>query len=314
MITKESLLEAKDSINEAVLRIKQKYSRNVDNKTIFFVVEGNDDIPFYATKGETFLPENWKIEMINARNRKKVVDAYNKIDWNVYDKNRILFFIDRDLSDYTGEETPTSNNLYVTSKYSIENDLCTVETYLKVVKFYFHLEDIDENDELALNEFYNSCWCEFEKFSIKIMAQILFWKVNNIGSNYSNFKIQNIFFLHNNALCLKDEYINERALLQAFCLQCNVPFNEHNLTPIISQLNSIHTPYEYIRGKYIVTFFVKLLKYTSQHSDMIIPSKRKAKDTLSVGFEDCVLKLCGIMSVPVSLKNFFERMKEAIMN
>ncbi len=314
MLTKESLIEAKKSTNEAILKIKQKYSCNPESKKIIFVVEGKDDIPYYATKCESFLPDGWRIEIINAFNRKKVVEAYKKLDWNTYNKARILFFIDRDLSDYTGEETPTDDNCYVTSKYSIENDLCTVETYLKTVRFYYNLEDIDEKDEAALSNFYQSCWSEFEKFSVVLMAEILFWKTNKISSNYSNFKIQNVFTIHENSLNLNGEYSDEKALLKAFCKQSGLPFGNENLISYIAYLNKLHTPFEFIRGKYIIAFFVKLLKYTAMHSDTILISKRKAKDSIGIGYEDCIVKLCGIMSIPTSLNSFFKTMKEKLLS
>ena len=314
MITKESLIEAKESTNEAILKIKQKYSCNPESKRILFVVEGKDDIPYYATKCESFLPDGWRIEIINAYSRKKVVEAHNKLDWSTYNKSRILFFIDRDLSDYTGEETPTDGNCYVTSKYSIENDLCTVETYIKTVKFYYHLEDIDEEDEAALSHFYQSCWSEFEKFSVVLMAKILFWKINKVSSNYSNFKIQNIFTISENSLNLNEEYSDENALLTVFCKQSGLPFRNDNLSSYIAQLKTLHAPFEFIRGKYIIAFFVKLLKYTALHSDTILISKRKAKDMIGVGYEDCIVKLCGIMSIPASLNSFFETMKEKLLS
>ena len=101
MITKESLQKAKDSVNEAMLKIKQSYSASPTSKRVFFVVEGKDDIPYYATKADIYIPEDWKLTIVHAQNRKKAVEAYRHLDWACYKKSRILFFIDRDLSDYT---------------------------------------------------------------------------------------------------------------------------------------------------------------------------------------------------------------------
>lgn len=125
MITKESLQKAKESVNEAVLKIKQSYSASPTSKRVFFVVEGKDDIPYYAIKADDYIPEGWKLTIVPAQNRKKAVEAYRHLDWARYKKSRILFFIDRDLSDYTEEDTPTDFNIYVTEKYAIENELCT---------------------------------------------------------------------------------------------------------------------------------------------------------------------------------------------
>ena len=50
MITKESLIAERESVNEAVLKIKQKYSKSTTEKNIFIIVEGKDDITFYGMK------------------------------------------------------------------------------------------------------------------------------------------------------------------------------------------------------------------------------------------------------------------------
>ena len=71
MITKESLQKAKDSVNEAMLKIKQSYSASPTSKRVFFVVEGKDDIPYYATKADIYIPEDWKLTIVHAQNRKK---------------------------------------------------------------------------------------------------------------------------------------------------------------------------------------------------------------------------------------------------
>lgn len=71
MITKESLQKAKESVNEAVLKIKQSYSASPTSKRVFFVVEGKDDIPYYAIKADDYIPEGWKLTIVPAQNRKK---------------------------------------------------------------------------------------------------------------------------------------------------------------------------------------------------------------------------------------------------
>ena len=67
MITKESLQKAKDSVNEAMLKIKQSYSASPTSKRVFFVVEGKDDIPYYATKADIYIPEDWKLTIVHAQ-------------------------------------------------------------------------------------------------------------------------------------------------------------------------------------------------------------------------------------------------------
>ena len=313
MITKESLQAAQTTINEASLKIKQSYSHSPAAKQIFFIIEGKDDIPYYGTKADEHVPDGWKIILVPAQNRKKVVETYRNLDWTAYSKERIFFFIDRDLSDYTEEDTPIDSNVYVTTKYAIENELCTVDTYIKALKYYYHLVDIDEVDEEKLVSFYVSCWEEFSKIAEPIMAQILYWKTNNIKSNYSNYKMQNTIEIKSKVLQLNQKLQTEEDILQDLFKQSNVVYTSTDISPYKDLLNAKHTPDEYIRGKFVLAFFVKILMYTTQNSTDIIPSKKKAKDSLGLGYENTVSMLCGIMKTPDSLKIFFSNMRNALL-
>ncbi len=312
MITKEDLLKAKATVNEAAFKIKKAYSNSPTAQNVFFVVEGKDDVPFYATNAEPYLPTGWKVNVINATNRRRVIDTYKSFDWTIYSKDRILFFVDRDLSDYTGEDTPKDSNVYVTEKYSIENELCTLDTFNKALKFYYDLLDIDDTDEQVIETFYTTCWDTFETIAEQVMAQILYWKLNSIASNYANFKIQNTFKLTGLQLELANPYSEIKDVIQQLCLESSIPFIDMDFSPYIKQLKEIHTPCEFIRGKYVVAFFSKAITYLAHNSTDILPSKKRAKDKLSLGYEDVVLKLCGIMKVPESLDLFFREMKERL--
>ncbi len=313
MITKESLRTAKASINEATLRIKQSYSCSPNAKRLFFVVEGKDDIPYYATKAGVYLPEGWDLKIIPAGNRKKAVETYRSLNWSSFSKNLILFFIDRDLSDYTGEDTPTDSNIYVTTKYAIENELCTEETFLRALKYCYDLNDIDEKDESAISSFYNSSWQRFAEIAEPIMSQILYWKMNVINANYANFKIQNTFELTSTGLALKPHYQSTLDVLPDLFMQSGVPYSVINIRPYTKMLNSKHSPDEYIRGKYVLAFFSKALTYIARNSAVVLPSQKKAKDSLGLGYENVVLKLCGIMKVPNALHVFFVKMRDNLL-
>lgn len=308
MITKESLQKAKESVNEAVLKIKQSYSASPTSKRLFFVVEGKDDIPYYATKADDYIPDGWRLTIVSAQNRKKVVEAYRQLDWARYKKSRILFFIDRDLSDYTREDTPADINIYVTKKYSIENELCTEQTYIKALRYYCDLNDINDDDEESLLIFFRQCWEDFSRVTEPIMAQILHWKLNKINGNYGNFKMQNIFEIVDNQI--QSRYEDPESALRELFKQCQVPYVQVDVSFYIDLLKSKHTPDEYIRGKFILTFFSKILNYSIRNSESIIPSRKKAKDSLGLGYENVIVKLCGIMRPPVSLAAFFHQMQD----
>ena len=179
MITKDSLFKAKESVNLTLLKIMQSYSSSPSAKIIYFITEGKDDVAFYGSKSTEYIPNGWSLKIIPAGNRDKVVETYRSLDWSTYKKTRILFFVDRDLSDYTGEDTPSDFNVYVTQKYAIENDLCSVDTIINALKFYYDLNNMEEPDEEIINNFYKTWFDSFSQLFKPVMAHILYWKRNN---------------------------------------------------------------------------------------------------------------------------------------
>lgn len=70
MVTKDSLNKAKETVNLASLKLKQSYTSSPSSRKVFFIIEGKDDIPFYGTKVEEYLPDGWIPQIIPAGNRK----------------------------------------------------------------------------------------------------------------------------------------------------------------------------------------------------------------------------------------------------
>ena len=306
MITKESLIAERESVNEAVLKIKQKYSKSHTEKNIFIIVEGKNDITFYGMKAENYKQQDSRIQVIPAGNRKKVVDAYRKLDWHTFSKSRILFIIDRDLSDYTKEDTPTDDNIYVTDNYAIENDVCTPVTYIRVLKYLAQLNDIDDADETELLTFYNRSEEQFFNIIVPIMALILYWKLNGIDANYANVNFNNIFHFENNNLTLHPTFNNYEDVIKFVCDKSRVTYEPSiDLNYYESILRNGYQPIHFIRGKYLSCFFSSIINYTVENSKEILTSKKTSKLSLTVGNKDLIVKLSGYIITPTSLDNFF---------
>lgn len=310
MITKESLIAERESVNETVLKIKQKYSVSPNAKNIFIIVEGKDDITFYGMKAENYKQPESKIQIIPAGNRKKVVETYRKLDWNNYSKSKILFIIDRDLSDYTHEDTPTDENIYITDNYSIENDVCTQDTFIKVLKYLAQLNDIDDNDEKDLLDFYNHSEQQFFDLAVPIMALILYWKMNGINANYANVNFGNIFQIKDNNFILNSIFSKYTEALEYVCNKSDIAYNPSiDLEYYKNLLQEKDKPIHFVRGKYVSCFFTAIIAYTVANSKDILTSKKEAKMTLTIGNKDLIIKLSGYMNVPPSLHSFLGKLK-----
>ena len=311
MITKESLIEARETVNETVLRIKQQYSTK-EAKRILVVVEGKDDITYYILKTSNYQDQGFKFRVLSAGNRAQVIYAYDHIDWEIYSKSRILFIVDRDLSDYTAERTPEDENIYVTDKYSIENELCTLCTFLNTLKCYCGLSEMDDRDENELEEYYAKLSQEFYKIVDPIMGLILCWKTNGIKANYSNINCNSIIEINKDGLSITDKLKGEKELIKYACKQSQVEYDDSiDLESYVAQLKKRYSPEYYTRGKYLLSFFVRIINYVANNSGSLLSSKKKGKMTISIGQGDAVAKMCALMQTPQTLKDFFaERLKK----
>ena len=307
MITKESLIAERESINETVLKIKQKYSNSPSSKQAFIIVEGKDDITFYGMKAENCKSNDLKVFVISAGNRYKVVETYKTIDWSKYSKSKILFVIDRDLSDYTNEETPKDDNVYVTDNYSIENDICTKETFVRIVKYLSQIDDINEKDESEISLFYDKLEQAFFEIATPIMALILYWKTEGILANYSNVNFKNILRIENNCLCSNFSTLEE--MLIYFCDKSNISYDDSIiLEPYIEALNNRHLPIHYIRGKYLACFFSVITNHVIKNLNNIISSKKECRTQLNFGPNEIITKFSGYARIPNSLEVFLNKL------
>lgn len=52
---------------------------------------------------------------MRAGSKRSVLETYDKIDWNVFERERVLFFIDRDHDELIVDSPyPVAKNLYIT--------------------------------------------------------------------------------------------------------------------------------------------------------------------------------------------------------
>jgi len=75
---------------------------------VYGFVEGKDDPSFYRGIIKSQLPDGWNVKLIRAGNKDKVFKVFDEMDWSEKPKNRICFFVDRDLSVFLEEETRSS--------------------------------------------------------------------------------------------------------------------------------------------------------------------------------------------------------------
>lgn len=219
----------------------------------------------------------------------------------------------RDLSDFTGERTPQDTNIYITDKYSIENELCTVATFLNALKYLCGLNEISTLEENELESYYRHREKEFFDIIDPIMGVILYWKTNGVNANYANIKSQKIVEINEKGMRKAAWLEDNEALIKYAFKQSGVEYSDTiDIKKQISLLREKATPNYYVRGKYVLGFFVKIISYVAQNSSNILSTNRKGKMAISIGYNDAMLHLGSVMPLPLSLEEFLQTKFDAL--
>ena len=173
---------------------------------VFGFVEGTDDPVFYRGLVENILPFDWELELLPAGDKEKVLETFNSLNWSYYNDKRICFFVDRDLSEYLPEEIPFEHNIYVTDKYSIENDMVSYRTLMRILQELFNITHLSLSDRRKIEELFNTNLSLFQETMVPIMSQILIWKSCPEKIMTKNIRPKDYYVFIDGKLSLKEEY------------------------------------------------------------------------------------------------------------
>lgn len=251
---KEELKNAQNNINELKHIFKTKFKKNA--KIIYLIVEGKDDITYYKHCFDKFIPEDWEIIAIPASCskssgscKKKLINFYNTLDWNFFNKEQIVILTDRDLSDIIFEKIPESKNIYVTDGYSIENSIINSRTFYRTLTELCCFEEFDEPSKTKLLNSFNKQLKNFCNKMIDVMGWIVYWEKNNFNPSLKNIKVKDLFKITFNNIELKQ--IN---IIEFIHKKCKLNYNNSISIEDIKYSIS-ENPNKYTRGKYLFEFF-----------------------------------------------------------
>lgn len=274
MDTVQKLVEARQSINVPYIKLQQQYKP--EGNQIYGFVEGADDLTYYRHHINPLLPADFqhiKLSQVGTVASKggkaKVIGLYNQIDWSKYDKKRVWFFIDKDLSDFTHLDICIDDNVYTTDDYSIENDVVTNYTLDALVCDYLKLIYIKPDKENYIAEIFNKEKESFCRIMADVMANIIFWKISKISNTqYNNLNLCDFFNFTNCEISL---IINGPDFTKRLYRQCRVNYSLHynniEVEKIKANLLESGLYLRFIRGKYILWFLENFIK--SLASDVV---------------------------------------------
>lgn len=293
------LKNAAKSNTATYTKFLQQYNTNDNAIHIFF--EGKDDPSFYSNYIERYKKKNQRLYYYRAKNKKGVYENYEKIEWCNYQKNRVLFLVDKDFREILNQTYPTDDNIFETKYYSIENYLVTKSMFARCLRELLSIDD-DSLINKITREFIIQL-VNFHKEIMPVISLILYYRDNNMVANLNQIDLSNVFSFNEK---VKRKRNIKEYLEKAMDTNSTAPFAE--VLRHMRTLSQISNSKYFVRGKYEMWFFIKFINSIPE----ILNCNRKKgepKCKLSVNISEstAVQVLAPRLRIPSDLKDFLDR-------
>lgn len=313
------------------LELKQYYSAK--ETTVHLFVEDEDDFEFYRTV-VNHIYYNYKVLHYPMKGKQNVKDVYELINWSIFQRGKVLFFVDKDYDDILPTKTTTAINFFYTKHYSIENYIVTEEVF-NIILDRFYVNKVEENLKHKLLEIYRK---SYHHFVIKMRTLTWFILIDREKSRKAvldNLKLgQFIHFdkmeyiekklipklrferiMRSSRNSSEKYYIRDISVKEMLSDKCGADSSLFTFQNIMEKRNlicDISNHKSFIRGKYDLWFLLELLKTVDKRIEFIYekdkipvtqenPMPRKKVEISNLNVFDFV---CSKMDYPDDVKSF----------
>lgn len=277
-------------------------------KIVYGFTEGKEDAAFYRGVIENSFSSGWTVKLIQAGNKMKVLQTYKDMDFTRFTPKRVCFFVDRDLSEFLEKSNLTAENIYTTEKYSIENEVVKIETFDRVLEEVLNITGMSPSEIDKIHSIFEKNMKLFKDAMVPIMAQIILWRRENKKPHLDSIDPKELFTFINGDIVLKSDFKtrDSRIAYAGKCcsLSCSSP---ELLIEVEKEFCSKAGPDKFIRGKYLLWFFVQcalgihesIMNYCARYS-------KKPKVIISFGKPNALAIVGPRARTPDSLKTFIK--------
>jgi transcriptional regulator len=301
-VHKKALTDNQSLLHEFLLRY------NKAAKRVYGFVEGQEDPSFYRGAIDNYMPVEWDVDLWPAGNKSKVLQLYEEFDWHRFDKKEVMFFVDRDLSDFLNETIPAQINIYVTDKYSIENDIVNRRTCDRVLSEVCKLSSLRKKEKERILDLFDKQLKVFQKKMVPIMSWVIYWKRNGRNPALDNINMKHLFIIERGRVrsiskpknCISQkEYIHK---------QCNITCKRgRELKKIVDEFCDGQGKEKFVRGKYILWFFVEFVVSVSTNISYFSRTITTApKMNISLNQSSAIVLIAPRAFYPKSLRFFLD--------
>lgn len=282
------------------------YSKN--ERVLYGFVEGKQDPSYYRGIVDGQIQAGWSIRLIPAGSKKKVYELYQKIDWRRFKRQRVCFFVDRDLSDLIPESLPTAANIFVTSKYSIENHFESRYICDRALTEIYALSSVSQKELAKTLDLFEEQREEFFKLMIPVMGRILTWRRAKTNASLENIKLSTIVKFKSgrvSSVPLPAGIASVDELIHAHCkLDIAASVSKGAAEAEFSLVKNYRN---FVRGKFVLWFVVEFCKSIhAESSKMFSGLKSVPKALLELSSANAVAILGPRLTPPRGLIDFIK--------
>lgn len=299
------LKQAAKSDNSVYIRLLQQYKK--EEKSLHLFYEGKDDPSFYTNFVHKYVSKETPIYFYNCKNKNAAINNSKKIDWRVYKKYRVLFFVDKDHSDFVGEIIPSSSNFFITKYYSVENYLVTSTMFKRIIRDFMGLDD-DKFINPILRDF-KIQHKVFSKEMILLSSYIIYHRELKSELQLNNVKLSDLF-AYSSTNIRKNPKPKGKKIQQYLDTKNKICSPANSWKPIkelYKRLTLITNPKFYIRGKYEMWF---LISYLNNLMCELNKDKKKGdpkyKLNTSISISNSIALLGPRLRIPSDIKLFLQ--------
>jgi hypothetical protein len=302
----ENLKEAGKSTTTIYLRFLQQYKDS--EKSLHLFIEGNDDPSFYTNLISNISNNEFQIHYYNSKNKEGVYSSYDKINWSKFNKNKVLFFVDKDYSDILNLTYKNDENIFVTKYYSIENYLITDHMVRRVLIELLHI-----TEPSTLNEIVEHFKKQHQSFCEKMMiisSWIIFHRLEKSNISLNDINLSHIFSFDENLSLQK----NSKPLGKKLIKYLNTKTKNTNsmecwkkVKEIYKDLKLISNHKIHLRGKFEIWFLSAYINnYVTSINVVKNKGEQKLKMKINLSHTNAVEVLGCRLQPPPDLKLFID--------
>ena len=279
-----------------------------DVKICYGFVEGKDDPSYYRRVINNKISSDCRVVLYPLGGKEIVKAMYDEIHKRDLPNNRIVYFMDRDLSSVIEDGNIIMDSyVYITDNYSIENDILNSDTLEFVMQDLLGFCNTPMGDIEKVKKLYDKQLLDFETKMLPIMANIIVWKRKEIKpANYSQLKINKLFRLKDGFL---SQIGTDDEIIKKLYKDSQADYSKYSKTEadnVMREIQKKSLVHQIVRGKYLADFFIMFCNsvYNEYANLGISAPTNKGRE---LGPRDIMETIALRARVPQSLKQFIER-------